>query len=213
MILAALKLRQRNLGPILDANGWAVNGRVKINIPFGGALTKTARLPKGSVRLLKDPYAATSKATKIVFWAILLALLAAARNELYPVDERDHVPLVAACRNPAQSGTRRRHQRASADRSGAQSHGASPVGRAPDQRPRFDIRPEPVVFARSGGSGGVRRYLYALTRSCCPFVLRTQDSKGGHTANERFAGSVTQSAIALPTLQSCDGSSQSSGES
>src|SRR6185503_3005386 len=31
MLIAWLKLRQRNLGPILDANGWAVNGRVKMN--------------------------------------------------------------------------------------------------------------------------------------------------------------------------------------
>ena len=78
VILAAFKLRKRNLGPILDANGWAVNGRVKINIPFGAALTKTAHLPKGSVRMLKDPYAATSKAAKVAFWVILLALAAAA---------------------------------------------------------------------------------------------------------------------------------------
>ncbi len=48
MLIAWLKLRQRNLGPILDANGWAVNGRVKMNVPFGGALTKVARIPDGS---------------------------------------------------------------------------------------------------------------------------------------------------------------------
>jgi hypothetical protein len=78
VILAAFQLRKRNLGPILDANGWAVNGRVKINIPFGAALTKTARLPKGSIRMLQDPYAAASKATKITLWAVLLALAAAA---------------------------------------------------------------------------------------------------------------------------------------
>jgi len=78
VILAAFKLRKRNLGPILDANGWAVNGRVKINIPFGAALTKTAHLPKGSIRMLKDPYAAASKTTKIALWVILLALAAAA---------------------------------------------------------------------------------------------------------------------------------------
>jgi hypothetical protein len=57
MIIAAMKLRQRNLGPILDANGWAVNGRVKINIPFGGSLTKLPRLPEGAKRSLVDPYA------------------------------------------------------------------------------------------------------------------------------------------------------------
>ena len=56
MIVAWLKLRQRTLGPILDANGWAVNGRVKINIPFGTALTAAAKLPPGSTHLLKDPY-------------------------------------------------------------------------------------------------------------------------------------------------------------
>ena len=48
MIIAWLKLRQRNLGPILDANGWAVNGRVKMNVPFGGALTDVAALPAGA---------------------------------------------------------------------------------------------------------------------------------------------------------------------
>ncbi|MDA0336901.1 MAG: hypothetical protein O2782_17185 [bacterium] len=46
MLIAWLKLRQRNLAPILDANGWAVNGR---------KLTHVARLPKGSRRGSGDP--------------------------------------------------------------------------------------------------------------------------------------------------------------
>jgi hypothetical protein len=57
MLLAYLKLRLRNLGPILDASGWAVNGRAAINVPFGGALTDVATLPAGSRRSLDDPYA------------------------------------------------------------------------------------------------------------------------------------------------------------
>ncbi len=57
MLIAFMKLRQRNLGPILDANGWAVNGRVKVNIPLGASLTDTPTLPKGSERSLVDPYA------------------------------------------------------------------------------------------------------------------------------------------------------------
>jgi hypothetical protein len=57
MIIAALKLRHRNLGPILDANGWAVNARARINIPFGKALTAVAALPPGSHRAIADPYA------------------------------------------------------------------------------------------------------------------------------------------------------------
>jgi hypothetical protein len=61
MLLAWFKLRQRNLGPLLDANGWAVNIRARINIPFGGALTHVATLPAGAQRAdrpLRRPAAA-----------------------------------------------------------------------------------------------------------------------------------------------------------
>jgi hypothetical protein len=57
MILAFIKLRKRNLGPILDANGWAINAKARINVPFGAALTGVAKLPPGSQRDLIDPYA------------------------------------------------------------------------------------------------------------------------------------------------------------
>ena len=57
MILAWFKLKKRNLGPILDANGWAINARARINIPFGTSLTKLAHLPMGSHRSLTDPFA------------------------------------------------------------------------------------------------------------------------------------------------------------
>ena len=57
MVLAYLKLRKRNLGPILDANGWAVNARAKINVPFGATLTSVAKLPPGSRRDTSDRYA------------------------------------------------------------------------------------------------------------------------------------------------------------
>ncbi len=56
MLIAWLKLRQRNLGPILDANGWAVNGRVKMNVKFGGSLTSVAQLPEGSLPGAADPF-------------------------------------------------------------------------------------------------------------------------------------------------------------
>jgi hypothetical protein len=57
MILAWFKLRKRNLGPILDANGWAVNAKARINIPFGTSLTGIAALPPGSQRDLTDRFA------------------------------------------------------------------------------------------------------------------------------------------------------------
>lgn len=56
MLLAWLKLRQRSLGPLLDANGWAVNVRARINIPFGASLTQVARLPEGASRSMNDPF-------------------------------------------------------------------------------------------------------------------------------------------------------------
>jgi hypothetical protein len=81
MAIAWLKLRQRTLGPILEGNGWAVNGRVKINIPFGTALTDLAVLPPGSHRSLEDPYedkAAARKKRQFMFLVVLVVLAAAA---------------------------------------------------------------------------------------------------------------------------------------
>ncbi len=75
MLIAFLKLRQRNLGPVLDAGGWAVNTRASINIPFGATLTKVAELPKGAQRSMRDPFA--EKKTPWKRWAILLALFVA----------------------------------------------------------------------------------------------------------------------------------------
>ena len=57
MAIAWLKLRKRNLGPILDANGWAVNAKAKMNVPFGGALTGVAALPPGAKFGAADEYA------------------------------------------------------------------------------------------------------------------------------------------------------------
>ncbi len=76
MLIAALKLRQRTLGPILEGNGWAVNGRVRINIPFGTALTDIASLPAGAHRSLEDPYedkeAARQKRRALFLFVVLL---------------------------------------------------------------------------------------------------------------------------------------------
>lgn len=75
VFLAWLKLRKRNLGPILDANGWAVNARAKINIPFGTSLTAAARLPENAERSLVDPFAEKKRPWKL--YLSLAALLAA----------------------------------------------------------------------------------------------------------------------------------------
>lgn len=75
MLIAYIKLRQRNLGPMLDANGWAVNTKAGINIPFGSTLTRLAELPKGSERTMTDPFA--EKKPRWKFWLFVVLLLAA----------------------------------------------------------------------------------------------------------------------------------------
>lgn len=73
MLMAAMTLRRRNLGPLLDANGWAINTRAIINIPFGGSLTGVAALPKGAQRSMVDPFAAKPKP-----WGLIMVLVVAA---------------------------------------------------------------------------------------------------------------------------------------
>ena len=73
MVMAWMKLRRRNIAPLLNANGWAVNAAAKISIPFGNTLTDVAKFPKMK---LKDPYA-----TGMPAWAkalITLCILAGA---------------------------------------------------------------------------------------------------------------------------------------
>jgi hypothetical protein len=77
MLLAYLKLRQRNLGPLLDASGWAINGRARINVPFGGALTDVARLPRNAERSLKDPYAEKRSRWRLWLFVLVVLVLAA----------------------------------------------------------------------------------------------------------------------------------------
>ena len=72
MFIAALKLRRRNLGPILDADGWAVNARARVNIPFGKSLTSLAKLPEGAARDLNDPYAQKASAWPYVISVLLI---------------------------------------------------------------------------------------------------------------------------------------------
>jgi hypothetical protein len=76
MVMAWLKLRRRNIAPLLNANGWAVNAASKVSIPFGETLTDIARFPK--IRLA-DPYKKGMAAWKKVLISIIcLALVFAA---------------------------------------------------------------------------------------------------------------------------------------
>ena len=71
MVMAWMKLRRRNIAPLLNANGWAVNAASKISIPFGETLTDIAKYPKMK---LKDPYAKKGLKTWQK-WAITIAII------------------------------------------------------------------------------------------------------------------------------------------
>ncbi len=76
MIMAWLKLRRRNIAPLLNANGWAVNAASKISIPFGETLTESVHFPKMK---LKDPYKKGMAAwKKVIISIVCLALVFAA---------------------------------------------------------------------------------------------------------------------------------------
>ena len=53
MVMAWLKLRRRNLAPVLNANGWAVNADAIISVPFGRTLTEQVAFPLVKTRGLK----------------------------------------------------------------------------------------------------------------------------------------------------------------
>jgi hypothetical protein len=76
MAIAWLKLRQRNLGPLLNANGWAVNQQARINMPFGASLTDVAAIPKGSQRDMKDAYAVSNVRRNLMLILLFFVFMA-----------------------------------------------------------------------------------------------------------------------------------------
>ena len=72
--IAWRKLRRRNLGPVLNANGWAMNSAVLVNILFGKTLTSVAKYPKVHPA---DPYSMRPPLWKrILRWLIFLLVVA-----------------------------------------------------------------------------------------------------------------------------------------
>lgn len=72
MLLAWMKLRKRNLAPLLNANGWAINADAIISVLFGNTLTEQAQFP---VLKLADPHAKIKKLSKGGKWTIAIAAL------------------------------------------------------------------------------------------------------------------------------------------
>ena len=109
MLIAWLKLRQRSLGPILDASGWAINGRMKINVRLGTSLSRIAAVPRNAHRRLSDPYADSHRGAWLLVILALLAIIAFASwrqgwlNPMLPDNWRyatEPLPAVAAPADP-----------------------------------------------------------------------------------------------------------------
>lgn len=96
MVMAWLKLRKRNLSPVLNANGWALNAKVLVNVKFGATLTSIAKYP---IVKTKDPF--TTKAPlwrRILNWFILVVCLCVAVYFILPKDMR---PFKSCCQKAA----------------------------------------------------------------------------------------------------------------
>lgn len=90
MVMAWLKLRKRNLSPVLNANGWALNARVLVNVRFGATLTSIAKYP---IVKTKDPF--TMKAPwwkKLLRWLVVVVCVAVAVYFILPKDMRPWWP-------------------------------------------------------------------------------------------------------------------------
>ena len=73
MIMAYLKLRRRNLAPVLNANGWAVNADAIVSVIFGRTLTEQVAFPIVKLPKVKKGMA-TWKKWLIAICSILVGL-------------------------------------------------------------------------------------------------------------------------------------------
>ncbi len=71
MFIAWRKLRKRDLGPVLNANGWAINAASLVNVKFGKTLTSLAKYPK----LTAVDKEAHKEACRKRFWWWLLVVV------------------------------------------------------------------------------------------------------------------------------------------
>ena len=74
VFIAWRKLRKRDLGPILNANGWAINAASLVSVKFGKGLTEVAKFPKLTA---VDPVARRKAAWRKFFCWLFVLLVAA----------------------------------------------------------------------------------------------------------------------------------------
>lgn len=75
MILAWLRLRRRDLGPVLNANGWAVNASSYVSTKFGSHLTSLVSYPKLTA---VDPNERRKRSRRRLTWTLIVLIVIAA---------------------------------------------------------------------------------------------------------------------------------------
>ena len=77
MIVTWFKLRARDVAPILNACGWAINRRLRLSLKLGRIFTTEAVLPANAERQLTDPFADDNTVrNRIVAILILVGVVA-----------------------------------------------------------------------------------------------------------------------------------------
>ena len=95
VFIAWRKLRRRDLGPVLNANGWAMNAASLVSVKFGKTLTSLAEYPK----LTEVDPEARKKARRRCFWwsffgvVVVTCLVLWLLNVLLPLGECFRSPL------------------------------------------------------------------------------------------------------------------------
>ena len=98
VFIAWRKLRHRDLGPVLNANGWAMNAASFVRGKFAKGLTKLAAFPKLTA---VDP-AARRKAAWRRFWCWLIGIVVVAGLALYFTDNLKCIGLPFHKEKPAE---------------------------------------------------------------------------------------------------------------
>ena len=98
VFIAWRKLRRRDLGPVLNANGWAINAASFVRGKFAKGLTKLAVFPKLTA---VDPVA-RRKAAWRRFWCWLIGILVVAGLALYFTDHLKCIGLPFHKEQPAE---------------------------------------------------------------------------------------------------------------
>ncbi|MBR4353665.1 MAG: hypothetical protein IKQ01_11445 [Bacteroidales bacterium] len=98
VFIAWRKLRRRDLGPVLNANGWAINAKSLVSVKFGKGLTQLAEFPKLTA---VDP-AARRKAFWRKFCCWFFGILIVAGAALYFTDNLKCIGLPFHKEKPAE---------------------------------------------------------------------------------------------------------------